>query len=238
MPVHVPAGPAPDPAGLTRRLRSVREAIDRATAAAGRPAGSVELLPVTKGQPARVAAACRSAGLSRLGENYVQECRAKAEQLAADGPPLHWHLLGHCQRNKARQAAALFHEVETVDSVHLARLLGEARPAGDPIPVLCEVELTGLPGRTGFSPETLRRHLAELLAVPGLAVRGLMTVAAPADPGAFTRCRLLRDELAAGTGAPLPVLSMGMSDDFEAAIAAGSTRVRIGRALFGPRPSG
>ncbi len=173
-------------------------------------------------------------GLDALGENYVQECEAKA----AAAPGVRWHLLGHCQRNKAQRAARLFAAVETVDSLVLAARLSAARAGLDPLPVLCEVELTGLPGRSGFTAAALRAAFADLGQLPGIRIEGLMTVAGPgAGSVAFAACRALRDELSDRHGVPLPVLSMGMSHDFPVAIACGSTRVRIGQALFGARPS-
>ncbi len=236
MPACGPGAPGADPARLAERLAAVRAAIARAAEGAGRSPDEVELLAVTKGHDVAVARAALGVGLTALGENYVQECRDKARALAEEGAPApRWHLLGHCQRNKARLAAALVAEVETVDSVEIARRLGAARAGEPPLPVLCEVELTGRPGRTGFTPAALRRELPLLTALPGIAVRGLMTVAAPGDHAAFAACRRLRDQLADAHGVPLPVLSMGMSDDLAEAVAAGSTRVRIGRALFGER---
>ncbi len=234
----VDAEPGPDPRAVAANLAAVRERIARALERAGRPPGAVQLLAVTKGHPFQAAAIARGLGLERLGENYVQEAEAKARALAAQGvAPVRWHLLGHCQRNKARRAADLFATVETVDSPELAQRLGAARAGAEPLPVLLEVELTGLPGRTGFTPRELEAAAAGLLQLPGLRIEGLMTVGAPGDPGAFPRCARLREALAERCGVPLPTLSMGMSDDLEPAIAAGSTRVRIGRALFGPRPA-
>ncbi|HUY97829.1 MAG TPA: YggS family pyridoxal phosphate-dependent enzyme [Verrucomicrobiae bacterium] len=236
MPANAALAPGADPARVAERLAAVRESIARAAERAGRSPAEVELLAVTKGQSLAAVRAALQLGLTALGENYVQECRGKQEVLEAQGASRpQWHLLGHCQRNKARLAAGLFAEVETVDSLELARRLGAARPDTVPLAVCCEVELTGLPGRSGFTPAGLRAVLPELVALAGIEVTGLMTVAAPGESEAFAQCRRLRDELAQTHGAPLPVLSMGMTDDFPAAIAAGSTRVRIGRGLFGPR---
>jgi hypothetical protein len=196
----------------------------------------VRLLPVTKGHGPEAAQAAVALDLCELGENYVQECAAKQLALSAAGEQIRWHMLGHLQRNKARQAAGLFSVVETVDSLAVAQALSRARGEVAPLPVLCEVELTGIPGRRGYAPEQLRRELTDICALPGLQVRGLMTVAARDEPArCFDACRKLRDELARLSGSELPELSMGMSEDFRAAISEGSTEVRVGRILFGPR---
>ncbi len=227
----------PPPADLAERLLALRERIAQAATSAGRSPGEVQLLAVTKGRPLEVVREAVASGLSELGENYVQECSEKAAQL---GPTegVRWHLIGHLQRNKARRAAQLFQVVESVDSLALARLLAEAVPApGPPLPVLLEVELTGVPTRSGVGEGELS-PLAEAVAqLPGLRLSGLMTVASQQQPGReFSRCRELRDRLQAELGVELPVLSMGMSSDFEAAIREGSTEVRIGTLLLGPRP--
>jgi uncharacterized pyridoxal phosphate-containing UPF0001 family protein len=126
--------------------------------------------------------------------------------------------------------------VESLDSLELARLLSRARAGQEPLPVLCEVELTQLPSRTGFEPDRLEREWEELLALEGIAVQGLMTVAAPGgERRAFAACRALAERLVERGGRELPTLSMGMSGDFREAIAEGSTRVRIGSLLFGSR---
>ena len=223
-------------AELRERLDSLRAEIARQEGLRGLSAGPVRLLPVTKGQGPEAAQAAVALDLCELGENYVQECAAKQLVLSAAGAQIQWHMLGHLQRNKARQAAELFHVVETVDSLAVAQALSRARQAGEPLPVLCEVELTGIPGRRGYAPALLRRELTEICALPGLEVRGLMTVAARDEPvRCFEACRKLRDELVQLSGCELPELSMGMSEDFSAAISEGSTEVRVGRLLFGPR---
>jgi len=203
-----------------------------------RPEGSVALLPVTKGHPPAVAQQATRLGLTTLGENYLQECWAKDGLLRESGAgPVHWHLLGHLQRNKAKRAAELFQLVESVDSFEVAQLLSRARLDQTKLPVLCEVELTGLPRRTGFEPDRLQGDFPRLLELEGIEVEGLMTVADPANPRqAFSACRELLERLRELSGRRLPVLSMGMSEDFPAAIAAGSTQVRIGSLLFGVRP--
>ncbi|MHB1500037.1 MAG: YggS family pyridoxal phosphate-dependent enzyme [Candidatus Dormibacteria bacterium] len=228
--------PAPDPQppaeALVQTATAVSERIRVARERAG--GGPVLLLPVTKGHPVQVVRLARAAGFAELGENYLQECQAKALELGEPQP--RWHMLGHLQRNKVARAARLFTVVETVDSLQLALALSGARGEMEPLPVLCEVDLTAIPGRKGFRPEELLRVAEPIAQLPGLRLLGLMTVADPAQPQrCFAACRLLRDGLEGELGLPLPVLSMGMSDDFEVAIAEGSTEVRLGGALFGPR---
>jgi PLP dependent protein len=176
-------------------------------------------------------------GLTSLGENYVQECQEKDRFLRATGAPaVSWHLLGHLQRNKVGRAAQLFQLVAGVDSLGLAQKVSAARSGQPPIRVLCEVELTGLPNRTGFQPAQLREAMPQLIELEGISVEGLMTVAAPQAPReAFSACRKLAEQMRQLSGLALSTLSMGMSGDFQAAIAEGSTEVRIGTLLFGDR---
>jgi hypothetical protein len=146
-------------------------------------------------------------------------------------------LLGHLQRNKARRAAELFSVIESLDSLEVAQTLSRVREGRAPLSALCEVELTGLPNRTGFAPERLLADLPHLMELGGIELLGLMTVAAPGNAGpAFAAAREMLEKLRAISGLPLTTLSMGMSRDFEIAIAEGSTEVRIGSLLFGDRP--
>ena len=227
----------PPPADLGGRLLALRGRIAAAAAVVGRTPSEVQLLAVTKGQPLEVVRAAVAAGLNELGENYVQECGEKAAQL---GPAtgVRWHLIGHLQRNKARRAAQLFQMVESVDSAELAAQLAATVPTpGPPLPVLLEVELTGLPTRSGIRERELLPVAEAVARLPQLRLFGLMTVASQERPEReFSRCRELRDRLQGELGTELPVLSMGMSSDFEAAIREGSTEVRIGTLLLGPRP--
>jgi pyridoxal phosphate enzyme (YggS family) len=194
-------------------------------------------LPVTKGHPAETAELATMVGLTRLGENYVQECQEKDRFLRATGAPMvSWHLLGHLQRNKVGRAAQLFQSVASVDSLTVAQKLSAARSGQPPLQVLCEVELTALPNRTGFLPAQLEADLPQLIQLEGISLQGLMTVAAPQRPEeAFSACRQLTERLRAQSELALPILSMGMSGDFQAAISEGSTQVRIGTLLFGDR---
>jgi PLP dependent protein len=242
-------GPVPDPADrradLARRLAAVRSRIDAACEDAGRPAGSVALLAVTKTIPAPDVATLLDLGLTTFGENRIQEAGAKVEEVAAlrpDASP-RWHVVGGLQRNKARAAVRWAEQVESVDSSRLADALDSAvrraRDAGErdrPLSVLIQYSVDGDPARGGV-PRTALLPLAEHVATcAGLHLAGLMAVAPlGADPdGAFAdvaaAAALLRAE---HPGAA--TLSAGMSGDLEAAIRHGSDVVRVGTALVGER---
>jgi hypothetical protein len=220
-------------------LEQVLVELHAAEEKSARASGSVELLPVTKGHPAETAELATMVGLTSLGENYVQECQEKDRFLRATGAPtVSWHLLGHLQRNKVARASQLFHSVASVDSLVLAQKLSAARSGQPAMRVLCEVELTGLPNRTGFQAAQLEEDLPRLIELDGISLQGLMTVAAPQRPQeAFSACRQLVERLRTLSRLALPVVSMGMSGDFQTAISEGSTQVRIGTLLFGDRPA-
>ncbi len=233
---------------IRERQAEVLDRIQRAAARSGRPSNAVRLIAVTKAQPIVVAAAALEAGLTRLGENYVEEA---LEKIAALGPGVEWHMIGHVQRRKAREAAAHFALVHSVDSLALAQRLDRmAGEAGRRLPVLLECNVSGEATKFGFAARSAGERSAlvpavkEILRLPNLELEGLMTVA-PVGPAAeaarpvFASLRELRDWLCGELGQPAwPELSMGMSDDFEVAVEEGATLVRIGRALLGPRPSG
>jgi pyridoxal phosphate enzyme (YggS family) len=226
------------------RLAAVRARVAAACRAAGRDPAEVEILPVTKTHPPAAAEAAAHAGLRAVGENRVQEGAAKRAACAA--PALAWELIGHLQSNKAALAAAHFDRVQSVDSEKLiARLDRAAAELGKRLPVLLQVNAGHDPAKFGADPGDAPRLLEAALACQHLRVDGLMTAAplgaTPAETAAhaartFANLRALRDSLAARAGVPLRELSMGMSGDLEAAIAAGSTLVRVGTALFGGRP--
>jgi pyridoxal phosphate enzyme (YggS family) len=227
---------------VAARLERVRERIARAAEHAGRRAEEITLVGASKTvDPERIRAAI-AAGLRDLGENYVQEAQAKAPAVG-DQPGVRWHLIGHLQSNKARPAVALFDIIQSLDSERLAGVVGrQAAAAGKRVGVLLEVDYTGEAGRTGLPPERVYAAAETALAQPSLDLLGLMTVPALGLPAGetrtvFERLRRLRDELATRypTG-KWQHLSMGMTDDFELAIAEGATMVRIGRAIFGDRP--
>jgi pyridoxal phosphate enzyme (YggS family) len=227
------------PRSLSDRLESVRGRIAEAARAAARPPGAVRLIGVVKTVPPGLVREAVAAGLEDLGESRVQEARGKIEAVGRSAA--RWHMVGHLQRNKAGAAVGLFDRIHSVDDVALAETLSRrALDAGFRMPVLVEVNVSGESSKHGVAPEDLMPLLEIVLALPGLAADGLMTVGAPVErvddarPG-FARLRELRDRAADALGAPLPELSMGMSDDFEAAVREGSTMVRIGTALFGAR---
>lgn len=218
-------GPHADPESVTARLASVR---GRILAAGGDPA-RVRVVAVTKGFGVEACRAALQAGLADLGENYAGELIEKA---VAVGEPCRWHFLGAVQRNKVARLARHVALWQGVDRAEEGEAILEHAGRAQ---VLVEVDTTGLPERGGVAPEEVE-PLVERLRHLGLDVRGLMTVAPPPglSPGGAERAF----ETLAGLGSRLEVeeLSMGMSDDFELAVARGSTMVRLGRALFGPRP--
>jgi len=228
------------------RLAALRGRIARAAQRSGRDADAVTLLAVSKRKPAEAVAALADAGVTHFGENFVQEAREKIPRVAAlrgqDAPPLRWHFIGRLQTNKAKLAAGLFGQIESMDRLALAEALDRhAAQAGRVLDVLIQVNLSGEPQKGGVAPPDLPPLAHAIAQLASLRLRGLMTVpAAAADPEAvrptFAALRRTRDDLcAAQPGLTLPVLSMGMSADFEVAIEEGATLVRVGTALFGPR---
>ena len=225
--------------GFAENLASIRQRIAAACARAGRDPASVTLLAVSKGMPpesVREAAAC---GLSLFGENKVQEARAKIPLCPGR---LRWHLIGHLQSNKCRDAVQLFEMIHGVDSLALAEELNKwTERQAKTLRLLLEVNLAGEATKFGFRPEQALADLAAINALPKLEIHGLMTIA-PWTPDAekvrpvFRRLRELRAQCDERLGAPLPHLSMGMSGDFEVAIEEGATIIRVGTALFGPWP--
>jgi PLP dependent protein len=236
-----PAPPRPYPAGVSfaDRLAAVRARIAAACARAGRDPAAVTLLGVSKNHPAEAVAEAVAAGLLLFGENRVQEAKAKIPQAPGRA---RWQFIGHLQSNKARDAVALFDVIQSVDSLALAaELQRQAEKQARTCRILAEVNVAGEASKFGWAPAALLAAVAELNAFPRLEWHGLMTVAPYApDPErvrpVFRRLRELRDACADRLGAPLPVLSMGMSGDLEAALEEGSTLVRVGTALFGERP--
>ena len=237
---------------LRENLERLQSAIDQACRRAGRPRSEIELMAVSKTYPASTIAEAASFDLHLFGENRVQEFAGKSADLAAlrdagsVAAPEHIavHLIGHLQSNKSARAAELFDGIDSLDSLRLAERLNEAaRRLGKRLPVLLEVKLSSEETKSGIDPESA--EAAELLEhLPDLAhlhVRGLMTIAPwgmaeDVTRACFRSLRQWRDRWAAANPRlPLDVLSMGMSGDFPIAIEEGSTRIRIGTALFGPR---
>ncbi|MCY1203495.1 Pyridoxal phosphate homeostasis protein [compost metagenome] len=227
---------------MAGRLAQIQQRIADACARAGRPPGSVTLLPVSKTFGIEAIREAMALGLTRFGENKTQEIRQKAAALAGQG--LQWVLIGHLQTNKARDAARDAAEVQSLDRVELAealhrRLVGEGRS----LDVLVQVKTSSEPSKYGMAPADVPAFLRRIAAdFPTLRVQGLMTLAVNSpDPGEVRACfralRELRDRLRQENvpGVSLDRLSMGMSGDFELAIEEGSTEVRIGTAVFGAR---
>jgi pyridoxal phosphate enzyme (YggS family) len=220
-------------------LAAVRQRIERAARRAGRDPGTVTLIGVSKTQPASAVAAAIDAGLADFGENYVQEGVAKLTALRRDG--VCWHFIGQLQSNKTKAVAEHFDWVHTVDRLKIAERLSAQRPYhGPPLQVCLQVQVEEEPQKGGVAPGELRALADAVAALPRLQLRGLMCIPPAhedeaAQRGAFARLRQLRDELNAA-GHALDALSMGMSADFEAAILEGATHVRVGTAIFGPRP--
>lgn len=218
---------APDPATLAARIEVVRNRI----ADAGGDPERVALLAVTKGFGPEVAVAAAEAGLVDLGENYAQELVAKAPVLAQAGHDVRWHAIGRLQRNKVRQLAPIVHLWQTIDRVELGAEVARRAPGAR---VLAQVNVSDEPQKGGCAPGEVG-ELVSALRDLGLRVEGLMTVGRTGDPqlarGGFALLRSLADDL------DLPVRSMGMSGDLEMAVTEGSTLVRVGAALFGPRPA-
>jgi pyridoxal phosphate enzyme (YggS family) len=221
-------------------LFEVSSRIETAARAAGREPQSVRLIAVSKMQPAEAVREAYAAGQRDFGENYVQELVQKAEALR-DLPDLRWHLIGHLQRNKAKQVAALVAMLHTVDSVELGRELAKRRAAAgldEPLPVLVEVSIAGEAQKHGVAPTQLAELLDGLSALPELRLRGLMCVPPFSEDPAQARPHfdaLLRLRDQHGGAQRLPELSMGMTHDLEHAVAAGATLVRVGTAIFGAR---
>jgi hypothetical protein len=225
---------------VAERLARVHARIRAAEARFGRAPGSVSLLAVSKKQGPDKIRAAYAAGQTAFGESYVDEAEAKMDQLT--GLPLEWHFIGRIQGNKTRRIAARFAWVHGLQDLGHARRLSAQRPAGlPPLKACIQVNLSGEASKAGVAADGVAELLAACRGLPNIRVVGLMTLPAPAADEAcqrppFRALRLLRDELAQ-TDHPLPELSMGMSADLEAAIAEGATVVRVGTAIFGPRPS-
>ncbi len=185
-----------------------------------------------------------TAGVRTFGENRVQEGMTKRPEVEGEGEALTWHLIGPLQSNKARKAVEAFDVIQTVDSVELARRIDAMTAAAGialAYPILLQVNVDADPAKSGLHPPAVEPALAEIAALPHLAVEGLMTVgrlvdSAEAARPTFRALRELSDRLRATTGVLGPALSMGMTDDFEVAIEEGATIVRVGRAIFGERP--
>ena len=223
---------------LSANLDSIQQRIADACARAGRDPAGVTLVAVSKGQPPEVVRAAADLGLGLFGENKVQEAKAKISLCPGR---LRWHMIGHLQSNKCRDAVQCFELIHSVDSLALAEELNRCcEKAAKRMPVLLEVNLAGEASKFGYRPEPLLAELEQLNALPRLEIHGLMTMAPwTTEPEktrpVFRQLRELKARCEERLGAPLAHLSMGMSGDFEVAVEEGATLVRIGTALFGPR---
>jgi pyridoxal phosphate enzyme (YggS family) len=226
---------------IAEGLARVKERIARAAQAAGRDAGGVRLVAVSKTKPPEAIREAYAAGQRAFGENYAQELEAKAQALA-DLADIEWHFIGHLQTNKAKVVARVAHVVHAVDGAALARELGRrVEKAGrGPLPVLIEVNVGGEPQKHGAAPSDIAEVVAGVRAQPALALRGLMTMPPAGDLEAARRSfeMLVSLRTLHGGARELPELSMGMSEDLEVAIACGATIVRVGTAIFGERSAG
>jgi pyridoxal phosphate enzyme (YggS family) len=239
--IRIPQNSSPDAASgqqLAARLAALRQRIAQAAASSGRDVHSVTLLAVSKGQDAARIRQALELGLAEFGENYLDEALPKIEALAGSGAS--WHFIGRLQANKTRAVAQHFSWVHGLDRLRIAERLSAQRPQQlPPLNVCVQVRVAEDPGKGGVEPDEALALARQVALLPGLRLRGLMCMlpydSAPADQhAAFARLRLLAQDLR-GAGLSLDTLSMGMSDDMEAAIAEGATIVRIGTALFGPR---
>jgi pyridoxal phosphate enzyme (YggS family) len=212
---------------LRERLAKVEERIQNAAHRAGRKRDDITLVAVTKKFPAEVVREAYELGLRCFGENYVQEFERKHPALA-DLAGAEFHLIGHLQSNKSRIAGELFQVIETVDSEKLAKRLDQ------PLEVMIEVKLSHEESKEGADPESLPALIAAIRACPNLRLTGLMTMPPWCDDPEVTR-PYFRELASLARLHGLPKLSMGMSHDLEAAIEEGSTHIRVGTALFGPR---
>lgn len=220
------------------RLETVRQQIRQAVEKYHREADTVQLLAVSKTRPAEDILEAVQAGQRRFGESYIQEALDKIGQLRE--LDLEWHFIGRIQGNKTRAIAENFDWVHSIDSAKQLRRLNDQRPEQlPPLKVCLQVKIDDEESKAGLAPEEARELVRAMRDYPRLALQGLMTLPAPtggldAQRQPFRRLRQLRDELATAE-LPLATLSMGMTDDLEAAIAEGATLVRIGTAIFGPR---
>jgi len=223
---------------LSANLQNIRQRIAAACLRAGRAPESVTFLAVSKGQPPAAVRAAAGLGLALFGENRVQEARPKIGQCPGH---LRWHMIGHLQSNKCRDAVHFFEMIQSVDSLDLAREIDKwAGKSAKTMPILIEVNIAGESSKFGYPPAQLLADFAEINALRKIEIHGLMTVAPwTPDPEkvrpVFRELRQLKEQCEQILGAPLSHLSMGMSGDYEVAIEEGATIIRLGSAFFGPR---
>ena len=214
---------------IAQNLQVIERRITEAAHRAGRSPDEITLIAVTKGLTARDVEDALKAGVRHVGENRVQEAMEKIGHLSTLQPHPTWHMIGHLQTNKVKTAVEIFDIIHSIDSLRLAQALSGR--ANKPITVLLQVNIAQEEPKSGFSEIELSKAMVEITRLPGIEIKGLMTIAPlVSDPEEvrpiFQRLRELRDSLG------LQHLSMGMSDDFEVAVEEGATMLRIGRAIF------
>jgi pyridoxal phosphate enzyme (YggS family) len=225
---------------IEENLPKIREAIHGAAQRSGREGKEVTLVAVTKAHPVEAVRACLDAGMRDLGENRLEELEQKVQTLGREG--ITWHMVGHIQSRKARAAVELAHLIHSVDTEKLAgRLSRFAQEEGIRIPVLVQVNVAGEEAKSGFSRDEAVEGVHRLVEMPGLDVRGLMTMAPfvaeePVLREVFAGLRKIQEKAMSLPEYQGRELSMGMTNDFELAVEEGSTMVRIGTALLGERP--
>ncbi|TDQ37045.1 YggS family pyridoxal phosphate-dependent enzyme [Thiopseudomonas denitrificans] len=224
---------------ITENIARVRSRIAAAAQACQRPAGQIGLLAVSKTHPASAIGQAYRAGLHDMGENYLQEALEKQAQLS--DLPLVWHFLGNIQSNKTRAVAEHFDWAHAVDRLKIAERLSAQRPAGrSPLNICLQVNISGEASKSGCAPAELPELARAVEKLDNVRLRGLMVIPQPSHDteeqrAAFRQTRLLLEQVNGLLQTPMDCLSMGMSDDLEAAIAEGATWVRIGTAIFGAR---
>lgn len=225
--------------GLPENIAAIQSRITAATERSKREPSAVTLMAVSKGMPPERVREAANAGLVLFGENKVQEAKAKIPLCPGR---LRWHLIGHLQSNKCRDAVHFFEMIHGVDSLSLAQEINKwADKQAKTMPILLEINMAGESTKFGYKPHQALAELSAINALPKVEIHGLMTIAPwTSDPEKvrpiFRKLRELKSQCEDVLGAPLPHLSMGMSGDFEVAIEEGATIVRIGTSLFGPRP--
>lgn len=223
---------------LAANAEAIQQRLNAACDRAGRDPSSVQLMAVSKGHPPEAITAVAETGIRLFGESKVQEAKVKIPQCPGN---LHWQMIGHLQSNKAKDAVHLFELIQSVDSLSLAQELNKrAEQMAKTLPILLEVNVAGESSKFGYGPESVLAELDALNALNRLELHGLMTIAPWSQDVErvrpfFRKLRELRERCEEKLGVPLPILSMGMSDDFEVAIEEGSTLVRVGTAIFGER---
>lgn len=220
----------PTESPIAENIAHVRQLITAAAKSAGREPDSIQLLAVSKTKPLADIQAAKAAGQNSFGENYAQELADKAAELAAD-----WHFIGPLQSNKTKLIANAASWVHSIDRSKIAeRLNAQREPQLPPLQCCIQVNISQDPNKSGVSPDAVAELANQFATLPQLQLRGLMCIPHPNDHDAFSRMQTLFKQLQQ-QGLPLDSLSMGMSGDFEQAIAYGATHVRVGTAIFGAR---